>query len=384
MKKLSFLILFIFAFTLTGCWDSLETEELGVVTIIGIKLGNTKNEIEVDIQMLSNKGRLNASGVPSAGTVEYYSYCANAYTINEALQKISAIQQLKLFLAHTKVIVVDEDFATTQGLDPVIDFCLRSSEMRITAKLLIAKHNNYKDIVGGKQSIDTGNMLTEKINNENSTSLSNVKNIKDIVEMIDLPTEASYTAGIELVPRSYFNSTYENEFLVKDIAVFKKNKMVGWIDDGYNVGTAYINEKAKESVFNVEYLGNEVALKIVSIKNRIKPKYVNNKMEINIMSDVVCYIVESHTNTNYVNDDNRYKVNELIDKKIKNEILSAINESKKLQADIFQFGEFINMDFHTYWNKVENKWDFYYPDLKVNVSVNSIIKTAGKVYKTKH
>lgn len=384
MKKIAVIILILFTFTLTGCWDSVETEELGIVSIIGIKLVN--NETQVTIEELSNKGQGIVSQAGSDGKTPYYIFSATAPTISEALEKISSSQHQKLYFAHTRVLVVDEEYANSKGISPIIDFCKRTIEMRFTAPLLVSKHDVIDKIFtqNNVYKTDAGTFLDEKIHNQNSVFINNVKNIEDITESTNNIGNIAYTAGIEDFP-SASESSSGNEFDISDTAVFKNCKLVGWLNKDQSIGLACINEKIKDTVLSIPYKDGSVSINIIKLSSKIKPKLIDDKIQFNIVSEVKSNITKSNVNIDFSDDNNIRTLEELINKKIKSEIISTIEESKGMNIDILGFNNYINMYFHSYWQGIEKQWiSDYYPNVKINITVNSVIKNLGKVYKTFH
>lgn len=382
MKKIAFFIMIIFSFTLIGCWDSVETEELGVVTLLGFKL--TNNDIEVYVQELSNRGE-SASNQPSGvGKTPIYVYSASGETITEAIQKISANQHQKLYFSHTKVLIIDEDLASSEGIQPIIDFCERTLDIRISSYVLVSKHNVIDKIFNTNTTLktDTGTLLEEKINNNTSILSFNTNNIKDIIESTDMIGSDTYTAGIDVSFTSLSKTSSANEFNIIDTAIFKGCKMVGWLDNEESIGLACVNKKTHGTIFTVQFKGKSVSLKTLRINSKVKPKIIDGKMQINISVNVESNVAESHVNTNLTDDKSLRTLEQLLSEKIKEEIISSIEESKTLKSDIFGFGNYIDMDFHSYWATIQYKWRKIYPDIKVNVTVNARIKNVGKVYKT--
>lgn len=383
MKKIAIVITVLFSFTLVGCWDSVETEELGIVSIMGFKLVN--NEIEVTIEELSNKGQ--TSGIQTLGSkTPFYVFSASGLTVSEALQKISANQHQKLYFAHTKVLIADEDFALSKGIQPIIDFCMRTPEMRLTMRLLVSKHGVLDKIFSIKNfDIDLGTLLEEKMNNKTSISIYNIRNIEGIIELTNEPGNISHTSGIEVSSTTLNKTSATNEFNVTDTAIFNNCKLIGWLNDEESVGLACVSEKTSETIFTVQFKDKSVSLKTIKMNSKIKPQIIDGKMQINIITNVTSNVIESDGNCDFTDSNNIKMLEHLLSIKIKEEIIASIEESKKAKIDVFGFGNYINMYFHSYWDNVQNNWNsYYYPDIKVNITVNSIIKNVGKVFRTLH
>lgn len=384
MRKVVFLLTIIMCFTLVGCWDSVETEKLGVVTLLGVQLTENGN-IKVTIQEVSPKNE--ASGNQFSGDTPkrpFYVYFEEGSTISEVIQKISSSEHQKIYFAHTKVIILDEELVKSKGIQPVIDFYERTPEMRLKTWLLISKSGQLDKILTTTTEIntDTGSLLEETISNEKYNSYLTVKNLKDFIEMLNKSGSEAYTSGISISPRSSADKTSEAKFTIKDTAVFKNDKMIGWLKNEESRGLSFASGNVKGGFMSIPFEDNVLSLKILKVTSKVQPIIDNGKMQINLKLDVLSNISESHTKSNFMNEDTIKKIQQLQSKKIKDEITAAFDKSKSLNSDIFEFGNYFNMSYTQFWKKIKSNWDVYYPSLRVNIDVNTTIKNIGNNYKT--
>lgn len=385
MKKIIFISLILsFSLTLSGCWDSTETEKLGVVTAMGISLDKSNNfEIAVQEESGSRSNGQNSNMTP------FNTYCESAPTISEALQKITSSQSHKVYLAHTKVIILSEELVSSKGLLPVIDFCERDPQVRFITKVLISKKGQFEKIFSTDMGVntDTGTILDETIRNEKYNSLINANNLESFLELMNTSGNDTFTAGVNTsVKHSLLNPsniTGSNMVLnVKDIAVFKGDKMAGWLTGEESRGLSWVYEDVKGGMMTIKLDKENVSLRILKASSSITPVIKNGKAEINISIKTVSNIFESQPDVDYMNPDIIKKVTILQGEKIEDEISEALNKSKVYDSDILGLGNQINMKYPLYWKNIEKDWySSYYPSLKVNIYVSSQIQNIGKNYK---
>lgn len=384
MKKIILISLILsFSLTLSGCWDSTETEKLGVVTALGISLDKSNN-FEVAVQ--------EESGSRSSQTgsfTPFNSYCESAPTITEALQKITSNQSHKIYLAHTKVIILSEELVSTKGLLPVIDFCERDPQVRFITKVLISKKGQFEKIFSTDMGVNTdmGTILEETIRNERYSSIINTNNLDDFLELMNTSGSDTFTSGVNISVKHQLlnksNITGSNMVLnVKDIAVFKGDKMAGWLTGEESRGLSWVNEGVKGGMMTIKFDDGNVSLRMLKVDSSINPVIKNGKAEININVKTVSNVFESQPDVDYMKPDIIKKVKILQGKKIEDEISQALNKSKAFNSDILGLGNHINMKYPLYWKDIEKDWySSYYPDLKVNIYVSSQIQNIGKNYK---
>lgn len=368
MKKLGVIFLIaMLTFSLTGCWDSTETEKLGVVTLMGIGIGSDNN-IEVIIQEIGEKNKS-----------DFKVFKESAATVSQAVEKIALNQHHRIYFGHTKVVILSEELVTTKGLVPVIDFFQRDGEMRPTSKILISKSEQLTRILSTDLglNLDTGTILEETIKNKKNSPNIIATSIKDFIELLSTPGREIYTSGIAIKSMEINrdnSSGNKNVFDFGDIAVFKDDKMIDWLKKDEARGLLWIKGNAKGSLITVTFGNGNISSKIVHAKSKIRPFLNKDKMEIDIDVKVTCNIEESQYITDYVDESVINKIEEAQSQKIKDEINAALNKSKQLKLDVFGFGYYIYANYPAYMNN-------NYHDMNVNVTVDSTIRNIKINYK---
>jgi len=370
-------------FTLLGCWDSVETEKLGVVTIFGIQLAG-KDNIKVTIQEVSPRSPGSGNQPSTTSGRSFNVYSDEGATISEVIQKISSSEHQRIYFAHTKVIILDEELVKLKGIQPVVDFYDRTPAMRLRTWLLISKGGKVDKMLSGNTGInmDTGLFLEETITNEKDNSYLTVKNLKDFIEMINKPGSEAYTAGISISPKNSNDKVEEIKLNIEDTAVFKNDKMAGWLNKDESRGLLFASGNEKGGFMTIPFEDDIISLRILKVTSKAQPVIDNGKIQINLKLDVMSNISESHSKTNFMNEDTIKKIQQLQSERIKNEITEAIDRSKSIGSDIFQFENYFNMNYGEFWKKIQDDWDTYYPSLRVNVDVNCSIRNIGSNYKT--
>lgn len=377
MKKvIAFLIIICTSFTSTGCWDSTETEKLGVVTLMGINLdGNNKIRVVVH-ETMGNKD--SSEYTKSAFRV----YQESAPTISEAVQKVSRSQHHRVYFAHIKVIILSEELVTSVGIMPIIDFCERNPEIRFTTKMLVSKRNQFDKIFNANigAEADTGTILEEIIKNKKENAFFTVNDLKDFTELLNTSGSEAYTAGVSMLEGDS-SKIKSNIFNINDTAVFKETKMVGWFKGDESRGILWVNGQVKGGIIKVPFENEEISLKILKVISKVHPVVNDGKMSINADIEVNSNIDESKANVDFMNEDVIKKVQELQSKKIRDEINEAFYKSKNFNSDIFGFGNYFSLKYPVLWKSMQDNWYAYYPEISLNVNVNSIIKNLGESYK---
>ncbi|URZ18479.1 Ger(x)C family spore germination protein [Clostridium felsineum] len=378
MKKALLILIIIMNFTLVGCWDSTETEKLGVVTLIGFQL-TQNNNIKVTLQEVISKNQSSGNSSSSTnGSPPFHVYCGEGSTIYDVLQKISASEYQKIYFAHTKAIIVDETLARKRGIADIVDFYQRTTELRPRTWLLISKSGELDKIITTDiTSMDTGSLMEEIVNNRNQNSYMAINNMKDFMFQLNDSQDAAYTSGISMMSEGK-----SNKFVLKDAAIFKNYKLIDWFNTKETRGLSLGTNNIKGGYISVPFNSGMLSLSILKTKLKVHPVINKNKIQMDLHLDVLSNISESSTKSSFIDENTIKKIQMAENTYIKNEILSSIETSQSINADVFNFGNYINEYYPRVWEKIEKDWYSFYPKLKINVSVDSKIQNIGKSYKS--
>lgn len=370
----------------TGCWDSTETEKLGVISLMGIGLDKTNNIKVIVQERTEEKTATELSNVSNAPP--FYLHVESGKTISEALEKMSAELHKRIYLAHTKIIVLDEKLVTSKGLRYIADFYERNPEIRLTTWVLISPRGKLDDLLSTDfgLNIDPGTMFEETIRNINHRSLILMDNLCDSIELLNKAGSELNIPGITVnYEKSMMNSISSvkpnNKFIIKDTAVFKGDKMVGWLENEEARGLAWVKGKINGGAMTLPLEDKELSLRIVRLNSKLKPIINDGKMKMIINIDIRSDIAESQADFNFMNDAVIKKVELAQKEKIKKEITAAIEKSRSLNSDVFGFGSSFNENYPREWRKVRDNWYNYYPNIEININLKTTIRNIGLIYK---
>ena len=114
MKKI--LILLIMIFSLTGCKDYIEINDLAILT--GIVIDYTDDMYEVTAQLIVNDKKSNTKV-----------FTTKSSSINEAIAELSKLSNKEVFISHLKVLIVTDNIIKN-NID-FKDYFLRSSKSKM-------------------------------------------------------------------------------------------------------------------------------------------------------------------------------------------------------------------------------------------------------------
>jgi spore germination protein KC len=169
------------------------------------------------------------------------------------------------------------------------------------------------------------------------------------------------------------------------LAMFKKDKLIGWLDEEESKGYNYTQGEIKSTtvVFPCPQGKKDIGVELLRTKEDTQLKKKNGKPQIDVNIRMEGNVVEAQCDIDLSKTEVINNLEKLTEQDIKRSIEAALKAAQKnYQSDIFGFGSVIYRDNPKYWNKVKADWDKEFQDLQVNVKVKADIQRVFKTKKT--
>jgi len=157
-----------------------------------------------------------------------------------------------------------------------------------------------------------------------------------------------------------------------ELAVFKKDKLVGWLTERESKGYNDIVNKVKNSVTAISCpKEGKATIEIIQLDSKMKGKINKGKPEVDINIKVKGNVGEVDCQINLNDQETIVKLEKSTEKKMKENVNLAIkNVQKQYNSDIFGFGEAIHRSNPKEWKKLKKQWDVEFPEMTANVKVD--------------
>ncbi len=379
MKRYFIICLTVILFvTLTGCWSRHELNALSIVAAVGIDKSKTEEKIQTTFQIIKPSA-LKTSGSSSSGDQEgVWTLSSTGYTVFDAFRNATMQSDRKLFFCENKVIVIGEEMAKS-GIAPLLDIISRDPEPRRLSWLLIAK-GEASDIIKAKHEQEKipSQAIDGMIKASSSTSTAVKVNINDFLKCLSTPGMDSVACRIELMGDG---KQSDKKMRVTGAAVFKKDKLVGWLDRPETRGLNWVLGKVSSGIIVVKSPKEEnknVALEIIRASSKITPEIQDGKITITVEIHEEGNLAEQMSNVQLTNVEAFKELEKRKSQVIKNEINAALDKAQKeWGTDIFGFGEAIHRKYPKEWKELKGKWREEFPKVDIQVKVDAKLRTAG-------
>lgn len=381
-RLISIFMIIIFMVSTTGCKKTKqEIDHLSIALAIGYDL-TPENKYIVTIQILNNEKQTSIRkqvAPEESRTSDVVIYSTEGFSPRDALNNLSTKMGRKIFFGHLKCIVISSDLAE-YGLSFFVDVLQRGQESRPDSLMLVTK-GKAADVVNTQIERETipANSIDYLKKQQIFKGFAPIVSRLDFANSLFRKAEAPIIGVIEIVKDG--SHTF---FKMAGTAVFKKDKLIGYLDMHQTQGMQWIKGKVQDTSITVPLDEKElITFDLLRAKSKVTVSIIDDKITIYINIKNHANVLELSESINFMeNPDSMKELSNILDSAIKSRIQSALHAAQKeLNADIFQFGSLVYKTYPKYWKKIEDDWGNIFPDIEVKIDVNSTLKRPGIINK---
>lgn len=380
MKKFIYIFMsVIIIFSATGCRGAKQqVEKLAVVLAMGFDL-TPENKYIITVELI-NTQKSSSKDSQQSSSSEVMVFSSQGDTPNDAINRLSTDFGRDLYFGHSQYIVIGEYLAES-GLSTLIDALLRSHEARPGNFLLLTK-GKASDVMKFKPIDEAipANSVRNLIKLQSLKGYSPAVSRLEFANALSSKTEAPIMGVINLNRENNPGSTFK----LAGTGVFEKDKLIGYLTGNETRGMQWIKGKVKiGNVISPYSDGSKITFALLNGTSQIKPVVENDSITIQITIKAESNIIEMPDKLDPMKDPKIMdELANLQNEAIKKEARLALNAAQnRFNADIFDFGGLIHREYPETWKKLESNWNYIFPNLKVELNVNSTIKSPGIISK---
>lgn len=393
VTRRSILLVLVCPIFLMGCYNSVELQDLAIVSVIGVDKHPESDEYEVSLQIVNPAIVTESEGVGGGDRLPVTVFTGNGKTFLDAIQRTIHKIPGQIFLGHVQIFVFSEDIAR-QGIEDLLDFIRRDAEMRMTSRILISKGQPAKIIVQTIQSLELlpAKSINDKLKfSEKLMSTKIMNDAKDVIKDIKSKGKEAMVSAISVegdVEKGFGKSNYDKTkmpatIIMDDLALFKEDKLQIWIEGDYSKAFLQLINKMENTIVVLdssegkEVLTVEVLFSKVTIKPKVEeenPVFYLEVLQNGLIGDVECSDLDLNKKEDIA------KLEKQLSERTKGEIIKAIDKAQQVSTDAFGFGEAFHLEYPKVWKKFEDNWGDVFKNCKVEVSVESNIRRSGMIF----
>ncbi|WP_410769049.1 Ger(x)C family spore germination protein [Fontibacillus sp. BL9] len=381
------LILPLFAVCLSGCWSRQELNSLAIVLALGIDRAG--DEYEVSLQYI-DPSAVSRNKISNRSPSAVFSQKAN--TLFEALRKTTTKASRRMYEAHLRFIVFNEEIAK-EGILPCLDFLFRDHEIRPDFYMAIAKNCNAKDIIGfvsATEILPGIDMYRALKTSAKEWSPTSAVNVKDIMAKLSKDGVEPVLTGLTLKGDIERGKTAENvknpispaEFEFMGIGVFRHDRLVGWLNEDESKTFSYLTNQIHSSVGKVKCPNGDgwFAVELTDSSFKMIPMLKNDKPHMKLKGKVEGNVGEVQCHVNLLDPREFAALDIAGEEGLKHILNLGVAKVQKYGVDVFGFGEAFHRKYPKHWNQWKTNWNQKFrEELTFEFEIEYQLKQHGKI-----
>ncbi|RCX13282.1 spore germination protein KC [Fontibacillus phaseoli] len=391
MKRILGLLLLTLAasFLLSGCWNRRELNELGIAVAAGVDKVGDKYRLSVQIAIPGQVASKKVGSPQAPATL----FTSEGDTLFEAARRMSQSSPRKIYFAHLRMFIIGESLAR-QGIAEVLDLLFRDHEFRTDFYFAVSKENTAEEtlkIMTPIETIPANKLFTSLQTSEKIWSPTKAVTLDELINDLSSKGKHPVLTGLEIrgdknIGEKKINveNIYTPSHLVySGFAVFKSDRLIGWLNEKESRGYRLILGDVKSSVNHVKCRDQgKVVLETLRTSAKVKGSMVKSRPHINIrfsaegnVGSVEC------SGLDLTKPETIQKLETEMEQMTVRLIETVIQKVQtEYKVDIFGFGEAIRRSNPKAWKSMKEDWDErYFPNLPVHIQVDYHIRRTGTI-----
>jgi spore germination protein KC len=361
-----------------GCWDRKELKTLAIIAGIGLDRG-PNGKLQGIIQYI-NPSMIKTGGADSSGGGE--TATATWVTQGIALTQFGADRQTRLqtsrsmYLPQMQVIIFGKEVVAWKGIRPLFDLHARYPQERLTAMVLIAK-KTANAVLKAQNPLDKIPALA-LVNQINSSSKMTgqvlpVRHI-DLFKMLISKTWDPALPQVEVIQSGRLKN-----LRLAGTVVFKQDRPAGELNPIETRGLMWVLGRVQHALLQITGPPGHGrgALEVIKAAGKFQPKLRDGAVIMEIEVAAQTNLVEVLVPENWSTPEKLRQLGAIGSAIIRREILAAWKVARRLNADIYGFGEAVGRKYPREWKAMEPRWDQIFPKIKLAIKVETqVVKTS--------
>ncbi|WEG17968.1 Ger(x)C family spore germination protein [Alkalihalophilus pseudofirmus] len=372
---------------LSSCWNRSELNEFALALAMGIDKSDDQYKLTVQVVQPQEVKE------PSY-YVPVTTYTAQAGSIFEALRKITLESPRKISVPHLRILVLSEDLAE-EGIAEVLEMITRDHAYRPDFYTVVSRGNSAEEVLSVMtrlERIPANKLFSSLVTSETQWAPTVGIQIDKLIRELSSESKQAVLTGIKIEGDPESGSTKQTveqiepltSLIYTDVAVFKKDKLVGWLNENESKGYNYILGNVQSTVGGAmcpEDKEGEAIIEVIRTSSEIKGKIENDQPNIDINLKLEGNIGELKCDIDISNEHVLKELEELSENRLKDMLLTTIHTVQAdYNSDIFGFGDVLHRSNPDKWKEIEGAWeDEGFQEVNVNVSVECNYNHTGTI-----
>ncbi|MEC0201225.1 Ger(x)C family spore germination protein [Paenibacillus lautus] len=389
MKRILALLLIHIVITLllSGCWNRRELNELAIAVAAGVDWVDGRYRLSVQVAVPGQVAAKRSGGPQAPATL----YTAEGDTIFEAARRITQISPRKIYFSHLRMFLMDEAMAR-EGIAKVLDLLSRDHEFRPDFYLVVTRGATAEETLKIMTTMETipANKLYDSLQiSDQVWSPSMAVTLDQLMNDLTSSGKHPVLTGLVITGNRDIGETKKNveniytpsHLKYSGLAVFKLDKLIGWLNEKDSRGYRLIRGDVKSSVDFIPCRNEgKVILETLRTDAKMKGRIVQSRPEMDITINIEGNIAAVECSGLDLSQPATVRDLEVeMEERLTQNLESVINKVQtEHKVDIFGFGEALRRSHSKAWKEMKEDWnDRYFPNLQTHIHVDYRIRRTG-------
>lgn len=391
------LLAILFATLVSGCWNRRELNELAVSVAVGVD--KKEDRIILSDQIL-NSGAISGQSSGSSGYAPVNYFQEEASSFQEAARRMTRRSTKKIYVGQLQMLVLGEAFARG-GVAKVLDHISRDHEYRSDFLVIIARDMKAQDILKVFTLLEKtpATMLRNSLEvSARAWGATTAVEFRAFTSSVISKSREAVLTGVNVEGSKSIGNKRDNinrispaaRLSYAGLAVFKKDKLIGWLNTKESYGYNFTQGNIKSIVLQQPCLHSGKSKRVMTIellrsKTKMKASLNDGKPAVTIRVQAEGAVTDAQCALDFTDPSVIKEIEQRSADQIRSYISSAARKMQnRYNSDIFGFGELFERKYPAYWKKAKGDWDAVFPTIQVKilpkVTVNQMFKTTKSIY----
>lgn len=374
-----------------GCWDRRELSEHAIILGAGVDR-RPDGAVELTLQLVrpaAFAGGTEGGGAAnvSLGQNIVWVVSAAGEDVYDAQRNLALQVPRHLYWGHNALLVFGEEMAR-HGVREATNFFHRHPQPRETAWVMVAR--------GTAKKVLQSHSELEKTSAQAIGFLARAKagHAVRFIDMIkDLASPGANPALTRLEPvrqgepqgPGMEEAPQHEEVVFTGEAVFKDDKLVGWLDRHETRGLLWLRGEMKRGVVTVPSPTEpkkKISFEIIRSKTKAEPFYDGKTISflVNIITEG--NLVEQQSKENLIPPEVLPALEKRLAEDIEKRCRMALEKAQgEYGTDVFRFGEAFHRKYKKEWRTLKSRWNEEFTGAEISVSAKVRIRNTGLLTK---
>lgn len=386
MKKIctAGLLLFV-SIGLTSCWDRTEINDIAFVigSCVDIEDGLYRSTLQIALPGNLGGAGSEGGGGGTAGNKKYYLESKTGITEHNSLLKVQEGNSRKLSFAHRRTLLIGEDFAKG-GISQMLDQFARIPQNRLSSLVAITSGPAYKIMDASAPMEQTPSEMIRELMNEFARRPVSLKHLANVLLTTGVDVSLPYISLQQAVPGDVGDKKESKNIQITGLALFKDERLVGVLRDPEvkMINLAMNQSKSTDVVVPSPSGKGYITLLFNESLVTLKPVIHGDNITMNMNVLAKGAVRENNSNYNLGNEKHMVRLEQEASREMIGQIKSGLHQLQdRYHSDVLGFGRTIQQKNPREWDRLKDRWDEIYPNVKVVIKTNLHIENIGAVNK---